>query len=80
MLNCFLENDLISPKLSGFRPGDSCINHLLSINHESLSASDIVLEVRGLFLDVSKALIKSGMLDWFLNCVKTVYVEIWLGY
>ena len=38
MLNFFLENDLISPKQSGFRPGDSCINQLLSINHEILSA------------------------------------------
>ena len=50
----FLENDLISPKQSGFRPGDSCINQLLSINHEILSAFDIGLEVRGLFLDISK--------------------------
>ena len=55
MLNFFLENDLISPKQSGFRPGDSCINQLLSISHETLSAFDIGLEVRGLFLDVSKA-------------------------
>ena len=45
----FIENDLISPKQSGFRPGDSCINH------EILSAFNIGLEVRGLFLDVSKA-------------------------
>ena len=55
MLNFFLENDLISPKQSGFRPGDSCINQLLSINHEILSAFHIGLSVRGLFLDVSKA-------------------------
>ena len=34
MLNYFLENSLISQKQSGFRPGDSCINQLLSINHE----------------------------------------------
>ena len=45
MLNFFLENDLISPKQSGFRPGDSCINQLLSINHEILSAFDKGLEV-----------------------------------
>ena len=41
MLDFFLENDLISPKQSGFRPGDSCINQLLSINHKILSAFDI---------------------------------------
>ena len=38
-----------------FRPGDSCINQLLSISHEILSAFDVGLEVRGLFLDISKA-------------------------
>ena len=52
MLNFLLENDLISQKPSGFRPGDSCINQLLSINHEILSAFNIGLEVRGLFLDI----------------------------
>ena len=55
MLNFFLENDLISQKQSGFRLGASCINQLLSINHEILSAFDIGLKVRGLFLDISKA-------------------------
>ena len=55
MLNTFLENDLISLKQSGLRPGDSCINQLLAINHGILSAFDIGLEVRGLFLDISKA-------------------------
>ena len=43
------------PKQSGFRPGDSCINQLLSINHEILSAFDKGLEVWGLFLDILKA-------------------------
>ena len=42
MLNFVLENDLISQKQSGFRPGDSSINQLLSINHEVLSAFDIL--------------------------------------
>ena len=45
----------MSPKQSGLRPGNSCINQLLSINHEVLSAFDIGLEVQRLFLDVSKA-------------------------
>ena len=55
MLKFFVENDLISPKQSGSSPEDSCIIQLLSINHEILSAFDIGLEVRGLFLDSSKA-------------------------
>ena len=34
MLKYFLDNNLITPKQSGFRPGDSCINQLLSITHD----------------------------------------------
>ena len=55
MLNCFFRKWLMSPKQSGFIPGDSCINQLLSINHELLSPFSIRFEFRGLFLDVSKA-------------------------
>ena len=31
MFKFFLENELISPNQSGFKPGDSCINQLLAI-------------------------------------------------
>ena len=55
MSSVFSENDLISPKQSGFRPRDSCTNQLLSIAHQILSALDNGHEVRGVFLDVSKA-------------------------
>ena len=34
MLKYFLGNNPISPKQSGFRPGDSCINQLLPITHD----------------------------------------------
>ena len=34
MFNFFIENKLISSNQSGFKPGDSCINQLLSITHE----------------------------------------------
>ena len=66
MLNFLVENHLISPKQSGDWPGDSYINQLLSINHEIFSAFDIGLEVRGLFLDISKAFDKvwhAGLID-----------------
>ena len=53
--NFFSENDLILPKQSGFRPGDSCTNQLLSIAHEIYSAFDDGHEVRSAFLDISKA-------------------------
>ena len=51
----FIENELISSKQSGFKPGDSCINQLLSITHELYQPFDNGFEVRGVFLDISKA-------------------------
>ena len=57
MLKYFLDNNLITPKQSGFRPGDSCINQLLSITHDIFTSFDNGLEVRGAFLkrSISKA-------------------------
>ena len=42
---------------SGFRPSDSCIHQLIAITHNIFSAFDAnhSLEVRGVFLDLSKA-------------------------
>ena len=51
----FIENNLISPNQSGFRPGDSCINQLLSITYSIYKSLDAGLEVRSVFLDISKA-------------------------
>ena len=48
------DNKLLSPNQSGFRSGNSCINQLLSINHEILNAFDKGLEFLGIFLDISK--------------------------
>ena len=55
MLKYFLDNNLISPKQSGFKPGDSCINQLLSITHDIFTSFDIGLGIRGVFLDISEA-------------------------
>ena len=54
MFNFFIENKLISSNQSGFKPGDSCINQLLSITHEIYESFDVGLEVRSVFLDISK--------------------------
>ena len=51
----FVGNDLISQNQSGFKPGDSCINQLISITHERYQSFDDGLEVRGVFFDISKA-------------------------
>ena len=55
MFKFFNENNLISPKQSGFKPGDSCISQLISITHEIYESLDAALEVRSVFLDISKA-------------------------
>ena len=55
MFRFLIENNLISSNQSGFKPGDSCINQLLSITHEIYKSFDDGFEVRGVFLDISKA-------------------------
>ena len=55
MFSFCIENDLISQNRSGFKPGDSCINQLLSIMHEIYKSFDDGWEVRGVYLDISKA-------------------------
>ena len=52
-----LEERLLNPNQSGFRPSDSYINQLLAITHEIFEAFDCnpPLEVRSVFLDISKA-------------------------
>ena len=55
IFNFFLANNLLAPNQSGFKPGDSCINQLLPINHEIYSSFHDGPEVRGVFLDISKA-------------------------
>ena len=53
----FCENQLLTPSQSGFRPGDSTVNQLLSITHKIYSAFEEFpsRETRTIFLDISKA-------------------------
>ena len=52
-----LEENLLNPSQSGFRPSDSCINQILAITHEIFEAFDCnpSLEVWAVCLDISKA-------------------------
>ena len=52
-----LQEQNLSPKQSGFRPGDSTINQLLLITNEILMAFDQypTWKTRAVFLDISKA-------------------------
>ena len=54
----FIENNVISPNQSGFKPGDSCTNQLISITHQIYQSFDDGFEVRGVFLVISKAFYK----------------------
>ena len=55
MFKFIVENELISSNQSGFKPDDSCVNQLVSITHEIYKSFDKGHEVRGVFLDISKA-------------------------
>ena len=55
--NFISEENLLNHNQSGFRPSDSCVNQLLSITHKIFEPFDCnpSLEVRSVFLDISKA-------------------------
>ena len=54
------QEEVLNPNQSGFRPSDSCVNQLIAITHEIFEAFDCnpSLEVRSVFLDISKAVDK----------------------
>ena len=60
---------LLHATQSGFRPFGSCVNQLLTITHEIFSSFDCnpSPEVRSIFLDISKLLIKSDMKLCIIN-------------
>ena len=55
MFNFFIENELISSNQSGFKPGNSCVNQLMSVTHEIYKSFDEGHKVRGVLLGISKA-------------------------
>ena len=80
----YLENNnLLTSNQSGFSPNDSCVNQFLSIVHRIYSDFDKnpSLEVRNIFLDISKAfLIKYGMKVFFLNLKLLVFEVTYSNY
>ena len=53
--NYLIDNNLISQNQSDFKRGDSCINQIISITQDILNLLYQGIEVRGAFLDISKA-------------------------
>ena len=58
ILNFIDTRNVLSVHQAGFRPGNSCVHQLISIVHDIYNAFDVnpSPEVRGVFLDISKAL------------------------
>ena len=77
MLGFFLDKSLISANQSGFKPGDSCINQLLSITHNiynHLMMVAIKLEVFS--LTCQKHLIKSSTIVLYSDYKKMGYRQL----
>ena len=57
LYNYLVSNDLITRNQSGFRPGDSTVNQLIDLTNDIHKSFDDrnSLEVRAVFLDISKA-------------------------
>ena len=55
MFKHFLDNNLITSNQSCLKPSDSCINQLIAITHDIFKSFEDGLEIRGVFLDISKA-------------------------
>ena len=55
MFQSFTKKNLILHTQSGFKPDDSCINKLLFIALEIYQSFNDNLEVKSIFLDISKA-------------------------
>ena len=73
LFNYFHKNELVTKCQSSFLPGDSCISQSLSIVHNFNSSFDCdpLQDVRGIFLDISKAFDKvwhEGLLFKLKTC------------
>ena len=86
-----LENNLISDNPSGFKPGDICIDQLLSILHKIYKSFNDNLEVRSIFLNTSKTfnevwcnglmykLKQNSILGYILNNIVDVLLVLCMG-
>ena len=76
MFGFFLDKSSISANQPGFKPGHSCINQLLSIAHNIYKSYDGGYEVRGVFLDISKVIIKCVLMGVYNIFILIVIVII----
>ena len=55
MLEFFIKNYSISQNQHGFKPSNSCINQQLFVTHEICKSFNASLDLRAMFLNISKA-------------------------
>ena len=67
MFTIFTENNLISPNQWRFRTGNSLVHQLLATTHKICKSFDKGFEIRGVFLDISKAFDMYSMKVYFSN-------------
>ena len=75
-----MENELISSNQFGFSPDDNCINQLLSIAHKKYECFDVRLEVRSVFLNISKTFDKVWYNGMILKITHNRILENYLNF
>ena len=73
MFSFSIDKGLVLANQTGFKPGDSCINQLLSIRHNIYKLFDDGYEVRCVSLTFQKHLLKSGTMLFYSNYKKMEY-------
>ena len=76
MFRFLIENSLILQNQSGFKPGNSCTNQLLSITHQIYKSFDDSHEVGSVFLDMSKAFDKVWHKDLIFKLKQNVINDL----
>ena len=61
MFDFFITNHFISTNQTGFKPGDSCFNQLVSVTHGICASFYEGYEVEGAFLSCQRYLIRFDM-------------------
>ena len=81
-INYFIQNKLFTHSWSGFIPGDSCVEQLLSIMHKIYTSFDCkpLTDMTRHSLIFIKHLIKFGMKIWFLHYKLMMYMIIFKNY
>ena len=74
----FIENDLISQNQSGFKPGDSCINQLISITHEIYQSFEKVWH-EGLIYKLKQNGVKGNLLETLTNVLNDRKQRVFLN-